>query len=603
MPVYERQIGFAMRSLALGLFGLSLLSGCASRSNARPELTSFETAKRPEAFTSKGSIQLVSAQEEQLDSTPLHFPDLKSPQWESTDPTETDQAPAATAEEVNRGVEPDTDPEPEELAETPSGFDEATPLISDDKISLGQVINSIHQTFPLVEAAYLENQIANGNVIAAEGEFDTKLKLSSENGPTGFYQTYRQKAGFTQPLFNGGEVFGGYRLGRGDFEPWYEERQTNDGGEFKVGASVPLLRNRDIDARRAALWRANYEVEIAQPAIRGQLIGFSLDASLIYWKWVAEGRKYFAEREWLTLASERNRQIERRVELGDLGKPDLTDNKRAIAKRKAKVIDQLRKVQQAAVKLSLFLRTPDGTPIVPTLEQIPDFPAPSQIDATQAESDIALALTQRPDLQVLQLLQEKLEIDLAEACNMGLPQLDAFIAASQDVGAPTSSIRDKSEFELDAGFFFEMPVQRRKAIGKSQAIQAKISQVAIKERFTADKITAGIRAALAGMEQAFEQVAEAKLARELAQEMARIERRKFRVGESDLLKVALREQYALEAVEGEVSALVNFYGARSNYFAELALDRPPTEPVPASEAAQLPADPPAAEEDTNDEEE
>jgi hypothetical protein len=48
---------------------------------------------------------------------------------------------------------------------------------------------------------------------------------------------------------------------------------------------------------------------------------------------------------------------------------------------------------------------------------------------------------------------------------------------------------------------------------------------------------------------------------------------------------------------------VNFYGARSNYFAELALDRPPTEPVPASEAAQLPADPPAAEEDTNDEEE
>jgi hypothetical protein len=105
------------------------------------------------------------------------------------------------------------------------------------------------------------------------------------------------------------------------------------------------------------------------------------------------------------------------------------------------------------------------------------------------------------------------------------------------------------------------------------------------------------------MEQAFEQVAEAKLARELAQEMARIERRKFRVGESDLLKVALREQYALEAVEGEVSALVNFYGARSNYFAELALDRPPTDPVPASEAAQLPADPPAADEDTNDDEE
>ena len=145
-----------------------------------------------------------------------------------------------------------------------------------------------------------------------------------------------------------------------------------------------------------------------------------------------------------------------------------------------------------------------------------------------------------------------------------------------------------------------MPVQRRKAIGKSQAIQAKIAQVSIKERFTADKITAGIRAALAGMEQAYEQAIEAKLARELAQKMAEIERRKFQLGESDLLKVALREQYALEAVEGEVLALLNFFGARSNYFAELAFDRPPTDAIPASEVPPTPQDDAANDDDNDD---
>ena len=346
-------------------------------------------------------------------------------------------------------------------------------------------------------------------------------------------------------------------------------QEQPDGGEFKVGASVPLLRNSDIDARRAELWRANYDTQIAQPEIRGQLIGFTLDASLAYWKWVAEGRKYFAERDWLALAETRNSQIEIRVKKGDLGKPELTDNQRAIAKRNAKVVDQLRKVQQAAIKLSLYLRNPDGTPLVPTLEQLPEFPKPEEADASQVDGDIGIALTQRPDLEILRLVQQRLRVDLEEAANMGLPKLDAYLVAGQDVGEPTSSKRDKSRFEVDLGVMFDVPVQRRKATGKMQAVQAKIAQVNAKERFTIDKISAGILAAFTGITQAYEQLQQATRARELAEEMAQIERERFRLGESDLLKVALREQDSLDAVEGEVSAFLNYFASRSQYFAEL----------------------------------
>lgn len=460
------------------------------------------------------------------------------------------------------------EPSPDSDLEEDAVFDLETTL------SLATVIDSVHNSFPLVEAAYLENEIAGGNVIAAEGEFDTKLKASSENGPTGFYQTYRQMAGVAQPLFGGGEVFGGYRIGRGDFQPWYKERQTDDGGEFKVGAAIPFVRNREIDARRAALWRAGYDAQIARPEIRGQLIGFSLDASLAYWKWVSEGRKYFAERDWLELASKRNEQIQRRVEEGDLDPPEQTDNERAIAMRKAKLSDQLRRVEQAAVKLSLYLRDADGTPIIVQLDQIPEFPTPDTVDDAKVDSDIALALEQRPDLEILRLLQERLQVDYQEACNLGLPRLDAVMSASQDVGEAASAKRDKSEFELEAGFFFDMPIQRRKARGKMQAIEAKIAQVAAKERLTSDKITAGVQAAVTGMKRAYEQLIQARKAKSLANEMADIERRKFELGESDLLKVALREQYAIEAIEGEVTALLNFFSSRSVYFAELAYDRP-----------------------------
>ncbi|MGV2341787.1 MAG UNVERIFIED_CONTAM: hypothetical protein LVR18_50065 [Planctomycetaceae bacterium] len=105
----------------------------------------------------------------------------------------------------------------------------------------------------------------------------------------GFYQTYRQSIGLVQPTYWGGEVFGGYRIGRGDYQPWYQERQTNDGGEFKAGVQVPLARNRNIDDRRAELWKAGVERQLAEPDIQAQLISAVQDGSYAWWDWVAAG--------------------------------------------------------------------------------------------------------------------------------------------------------------------------------------------------------------------------------------------------------------------------------------------------------------------------
>ena len=159
------------------------------------------------------------------------------------------------------------------------------------KSSCKTSVNSVHQSYPLVAAALLEAAIADGKQLATWGAFDTKLKGGSENGPVGFYQTYRQDAGFRQPIYHGGEVFGGYRIGRGFFEPWYLERQTNDGGEFKAGLRVPLARDRWIDERRADLWRATYDRQRVRPEIRADLIEFVREASFAYWMWIAAGRR------------------------------------------------------------------------------------------------------------------------------------------------------------------------------------------------------------------------------------------------------------------------------------------------------------------------
>lgn len=446
-----------------------------------------------------------------------------------------------------------------------------------DIIRLDDVISSIYASYPLVASAVQQRRIAEGQQLSAAGAYDLKLKASSEAGELGYYQTYRQSVGLVQPTYNGGEVFAGYRIGRGEFQPWYLERQTNDGGEFKVGMAVPLLKNRNIDARRAEIWRSTYERQLVEPEIQAQLIDFILEASVVYWNWVATGQYYLVDARVLKIAEERTNRIKRQVEVGLIDPPQLTDNNRLIATRKAAVAESARKFREGAVKLSLFYRDISGNPVIPSPDVLPNFPDPQLIGIESMQADIELAMIQRPELKTYDLLRRQLDVDLAEASNEYRPSLDFVVAGSQDVGAPTSSKRDKSPFELETGVFADVPVQRRKARGKSLAIEAKLAQLAAKRRLTEDKIVTDVQGAYASLVATYEAVKQTITAVELAEELAERERRNFEKGLSDLLTVTLREQFAAESALKQVEALKQHYQALAKYRAALAQDQAPIE--------------------------
>jgi outer membrane protein TolC len=439
-------------------------------------------------------------------------------------------------------------------------------------LQLEQVVESVYRSFPLLEAALLTRDTTFGEHLAAQGAFDLKLKGATENGPLGYYQTYRNHIGVEQPTYWGGALFGGYRIGRGYFQPWYGERQTNDGGEFRTGLAVPLARNLEIDARRAQLWRTDLDRQLAEPEIRLQLIDFVREASYSYWDWVAAGRRHQIAASLLEMAEDRNEAIRRKVETGDTEPPVLQDNRRLIVSREAKLIEARRKRLQTAIKMSLFYRNDLGEPLVADDAQFADFPIPQSVDEGAFAADIEVALEHRPELVALNLLREKLQIDFAEARNDLLPDIQAVVAGSQDVGAPTSSKRDKSQYELEAGLYLEVPVQRRKARGKMAAVEGKLGQLAAKQRMTSDKIVTEVQAVHAALVAAYQQIERARESAELAERLAAIERRKFELGESDLLSVNLREQQAAEAQNTEVDAMFEYFAARADYRATLARD-------------------------------
>ncbi len=440
---------------------------------------------------------------------------------------------------------------------------------------LEDVINSVYQSYPLLDAAIYSREVASGERLQTLGEFDHKFKAATENGPMGYYKTYRQNIGLAKPLYQGGELFAGYKLGRGNFQPWYKERQTNEAGEFKAGYSVPLSRNRDIDARRAALWRATFGVDAVEPDIQAQLIGFVQEGTYAYWDWVAAGARLAIADQILNLAESRTDRIRSQVENGFLDPPELTDNLRLVAERSGKRAFAERKLQQAAVKLSLYYRDANGEPLIPGPDQIPVFPELMKIDAEQVEYDTGLALERRPEIYALELLRRQLDIDHSEAMNDTLPEVDLVMAAAQDIGYRTDPKNDKGPFQLDAMLYVEVPIERRKARGKIQTVSGKISQLNAKRKLTEEKIIADVEYAYAGLTGAYKQAQQAELAVGYAEDLARRERRNFEEGLSDLLKVTLREQYAVESAEKAVDAKLQYFKEQADYRAALAEDQLP----------------------------
>ena len=439
-------------------------------------------------------------------------------------------------------------------------------------VQFDEVVSSVYQSYPLLDSALLSRNIARGQRVGASGAFDLKLKGASENGPQGFYQTYRQNIGVVQPTYWGGEVFAGYRVGRGDFQPWYQERQTNGGGEFKAGVQVPLARNRDIDARRAELWKAGYSQSLAEPEIQAQLISFVQDASYGYWDWVAAGEYHRIAKRILVLAEERTSRIEAQVKAGLVDPPELTDNLRLVAIRQAKVADTRRKMQQTAAKLSVYWRDAAGNPIVATEDQLPGFPETAAVE-DNLTANIQQAQQQRPELRVLDLMRQQIQVDYAEAVNQLQPEVNAVLLGSQDVGQPTSKKGDKSPFESEASVYLDVPIQRRKAYGKMTESQAKIAQLSAKRRITADKISIDVQMAHAAIVSAWEQVKETSDALKYAEDLAVRERQNQELGASDLLKVTLREQYAVESAEKNIDALKLYFESRADYRAAIADDQ------------------------------
>jgi len=420
---------------------------------------------------------------------------------------------------------------------------------SNSTLSLRDVLDSVESNFPLVLVAREQLEIAGGELQSAQGAFDIRLGLGGTANSFGFYENEMFDVVVEQPIAPGGiKLLGGYRLGQGDFATYDKGLQTNEDGEVNLGLSIPLLRDQSIDKRRVELWRARLELKRADPEIEKALLSIRQDAALSYWRWVAAGQKLPIAEHLLELAEDRQSSMEFAVEEGLIARIELSDNERLIAERRAIRIKAERSVEKAAIALSLYLRDTSGNLIEPAIDQLPrDFPATQGELSEPADMALATALEQRPELRDLSLSREQLELKLRKARNDMKPRLDLLVKASRDLGAAVNVPDDKGEFEMRAGVMFSVPVQRREARGDVRKTVAERSRLDEVTRMQRDEIQVEVQDAVSAQRQAWRRIAEAERSVALAGELESAERFQVEEGNSDLLRLNIRERQAAEA--------------------------------------------------------
>lgn len=444
------------------------------------------------------------------------------------------------------------------LAEPPPADAALTPA-RPPALTLAQVFASIERDHPGVAASREDRSAARGDRTAAEGGFDTSFRTRVGGTPQSYYRTFRVDSVVEQPTAVwGATVFGGYRLGRGDFAGYDGKAETNELGEARAGLLVPLVRNGPIDARRAGRTRAALGEQAADQGLRAQLLDAKRMGGLLYWAWAAAGRRRDVARTLLENALRRDDQIAARVARGDLPTIERTENARAILQRRSQLASDERALQKAAIELSQYFRAPGGGPVIPEDAKLPTLAEPTTWPTDSVAVAAERALAERPDLRRLGLARDSARVEAELARNQRLPALDLQFVVSKDFGDGLASRRP---VELEAQVLLDVPLQNRKANGRVEATRAALAKLTEQQRAARDRVIADVRDARSATELARARLTLARAEIEVSADLERAEWLRFAAGDTTLLVVNLREQATFAARVREVDALAECQGA------------------------------------------
>ncbi|MEO0642049.1 MAG: TolC family protein [Pseudomonadota bacterium] len=443
------------------------------------------------------------------------------------------------------------------------------------------VLRSSALTFPRILEAFEREAAARSDQLAADGAFDLILDAEYYDRYTGTFAGGYAEGKVTQPFAPfGGEVFGSYRLSDGEFPIYENIFNTNELGEFKVGALFSLLRNRRIDQRRFAVEDTRLAASQARLDVLLVQLNVQFEALRAYWTWVAAGSEVKVFEELLEIAEARTVGLVRQVDAGAVSQITLTENEQNLIQRRRFLVEAQRSFTNAANRLSFYLRDEAGTLVVPSREQLPKTETLDQLPDMQslmamARDDI---LDQRPELRDFRIQLERARNRVELKRNDLKPTLDASVELSRDFGPVGDGGPTFDSTDTIIGLTFKVPLQRRTARGAVQRAEAELREIELQQQRTADQIRIELDNILVNLNAALQSAGLANDEVVQRNTMVAAERKRFRLGAGNFFLVNEREEDAANAQVSAIRAELNgrlaaaSYSAATMNLAELGLE-------------------------------
>lgn len=438
------------------------------------------------------------------------------------------------------------------------------------RLTLAEVLAALPGRHPSWEVADRKVEAARGKRLSARGAFDPSLAIGATLRPIGYYPSGQLDVKVEQATGLWGAVaFAGWRYGQGSF-PVYDGRlETARAGEVRAGMRMPLVRDRAVDRRRTDRRQADRLLDAAQQRAAADRLALQLAAAKAYWAWVAAAQRLQVADDLVQLAERRQGGLLRMVDAGALPEMEAIDNERSLADRSLGRVEATRRLDAAAVALSLYWRDAEGRPRTPAPAQAPTrLPEPPPAPAATTESHVADALARRPELRALEQELEVAELELRWARNQRAPDVSVQAYVARDLGPGPERLLPT---DLVVSLGLELPVPLRKARGQLAATQADLARLRAERRRIRDEVTATLRTVDIALAAALEQRQLAVRQAALAEQVAAAERRRLELGASNVLTVNLREQVAAEAALELVDAAIAAHVAHAEHRAAQGL--------------------------------
>jgi outer membrane protein, heavy metal efflux system len=413
------------------------------------------------------------------------------------------------------------------------------------------IVKSVIANFPLIEAAELKTEAAKGELTAAEGAFDHKLTFKSRNRiEDKFDNSYFESTLERQTPWGGTSLVAGHRQGSGHFPAYDGKYRTSGAGEIFAGFSVPLLRNFRTDEFRTNLRIMEIEKKQADLEARLKKMVYLHKALTLYYKWILESQKLKINKSILELANSRHDMIVRKFQAGDIEKIKVTDNQRSIDKRAGEILKNEIELNKTRAQLSIYLRDESGNPVTIPFESNPEFVLQKK------ESSIAgINISLHPQLKILALEKEKLKFQKAFYDQSKLPGLNLDVLAAKELSANEPYDPER----LQIGVKFDLPLENRKAEGKSVSYHYKVKALEKNQQYLESEIFQQLSFFIKASEDSKNRWKITTQEYEGTKRMSLAEKNRWSQGASDLFIVNLREQDVADVDIRRWTALYDYH--------------------------------------------